>query len=145
MNMTDILNIDNLRDFIYDNSNKKVLIGSRRVGKTSALLVNMFRNSIKERGARDAIYISGYPASIRNAKDMFIEICNDFNITDIIVNQMTPDCFRVQVMGRSTLYFATDKSLDTILRHVRLKDSYIDEPNYLNIDNLLDNISYRTI
>lgn len=145
MNTADILNIDNLRDFIYNNSNKKVLIGSRGVGKTSALLINMFRNSIKEEGARDAIYISGYSTSIKAAKELFIKICNDFNITDIEVYNMNPNCYRITVMGRSTLYFATEKALDTVLRHIRLKDAYIDEPNSLDIDNLLDNINYRTI
>ena len=77
-----LLENESIRNFIYDESPRKLLIGSRRIGKTSALLLNMFRNSTGPL-PRDSFYIVSFSKGINTIKDNLLKICKDFNYKHI--------------------------------------------------------------
>lgn len=140
-----LLENESIRNFIYDESPKKLLIGSRRVGKTSALLLNMFRNSTRP-VPRDSVYITNYSGILTILKDQLLEICNDFNYQDVEATELIRNSYIRIRIGQSNIYLTTSKGFSEVCRHIRFKDAYIDEPNsILDLDGLLDEIEARTI
>lgn len=140
-----LLENESIRNFIYDESPKKLLIGSRRVGKTSALLLNIFRNSTRP-VPRDSVYITNYSGILTILKDQLLEICNDFNYQDVEVTELIRNSYIRIRIGQSNIYLTTRKGFSEVCRHIRFKDAYIDEPNsLLDLDGLLDEIETRTI
>ena len=53
----DLLDKEEIRNFIYDTSNKKLLIGSRRSGKTTSLLLALARNCSNKKDYRPSTFI----------------------------------------------------------------------------------------
>lgn len=140
-----LLENESIRNFIYDESPKKLLIGSRRVGKTSALLLNIFRNSTRP-VPRDSVYITNYSGILTILKDQLLKICNDFNYKDIESTELINNNYIRIKIGQSNIYLTTRKGFSEVCRHIRFKDAYIDEPNsILDLDDLLDEIEARTI
>lgn len=140
-----LLENESIRNFIYDQSPKKLLIGSRRVGKTSALLLNMFRNSTRP-VPRDSVYITNYSGILTILKDQLLEICNDFNYQDVEATELIRNSYIRIRIGQSNIYLTTRKGFSEVCRHIKFKDAYIDEPNsILDLDGLLDEIEARTI
>ena len=126
-----------------DNSNKKVLIGSRRVGKTYALLLNVFRYSTSS--SRDAVYLTHTSSLAKTMSDNLVSICNEYDYpVDVSVMQGRL-CYRVN-LGESNVYFMTWKAFSESFRHLRIRDAYIDEPNYFSdFNSILEEIRYRSL
>lgn len=140
-----LLENESIRNFIYDESPRKLLIGSRRIGKTSALLLNMFRNSTGPL-PRDSFYIVSFSKGINTIKDNLLEICKDFNYKYIEVeNRISKTLIKIKI-GESTIYITSAKEFMNAYRYIRFKDIYIDEPNCIaDLNNLLEEVDMRTI
>lgn len=129
MNPLSLLEVDKLRDFVYDNSNKKLLIGSRGIGKTSTLLLNAFKNATNIDEERDAAVICSHTNIIKIHLEILINICETFNMRYSIRWETGRSACRVTIGDQGTLYLCTRSSIQTLYRHIRVKDVYIDEPN----------------
>ena len=140
-----LLENESIRNFIYDESPRKLLIGSRGIGKTSALLLNMFRNSTGPL-PRDSFYIVSFSKGINTIKDNLLEICKDFNYKYIEVeNRISKTLIKIKI-GESTIYITSAKEFMNAYRYIKFKDIYIDEPNYIaDLNNLLEEIDMRTL
>lgn len=144
MNSIELLNNKDLRNFIYDDSNRKVLIGSRRIGKTSALCYNIIKNSIGL--PRDSVFISGYNASVQCMKDALMNLSSKFDI-QVECNKISGGHIYRVTIEQSNIYLMTWCAFRTSYRHLRVKDVYIDEPiaiTSLNLSELLTEVTYRT-
>ena len=117
-----LLENESIRNFIYDESPKKLLIGSRRVGKTSALLLNIFRNSTRP-VPRDSVYITNYSGILTILKDQLLEICNDFNYQDVEVTKLIRNSYIRIRIGQSNIYLTTRKGFSEVCRHIRFKET----------------------
>ena len=96
-----LLENESIRNFIYDESPRKLLIGSRGIGKTSALLLNMFRNSTGPL-PRDSFYIVSFSKGINTIKDNLLEICKDFNYKYIEVeNRISKALIKIKIGERN--------------------------------------------
>lgn len=143
MNSIELLNNKDLRNFIYDDSNRKVLIGSRRVGKTSALCYNIIKNSISL--PRDGVFISGYSTGVESMKETLMNLSSKFDL-QIECNKISGGRIYRITIEQSNIYLMTWSAFRTSYRHLRVKDIYIDEPNALtvNLRELLTEVEYRT-
>lgn len=140
-----LLENESIRNFIYDESPRKLLIGSRGIGKTSALLLNMFRNSTGPL-PRDSFYIVSFSKGINMIKDKLLEICKDFNYKHVEVeNRISKSLIKIKI-GESTIYITSAKEFMNAYRYIKFKDIYIDEPNYIaDLNDLLEEVNMRTL
>lgn len=75
----DLISNDKIKNFIYDNSNKKLLIGTRRGGKTSSLMLTLAKNCSNKNSSRKSAVIT--PINLKFAVETLEAICNELNIT----------------------------------------------------------------
>lgn len=140
-----LLENESIRNFIYDESPRKLLIGSRGIGKTSALLLDLFRNSTGEL-PRDSFYIVPFSRGIEIIKKGLLEICENFNYKHIKVESQNSKALIKIKIGNSSTYITSAKEFMNTYRYRRFKDIYIDEPNSIaDLDNLLEEIDMRTL
>lgn len=140
-----LLENESIRNFIYDESPRKLLIGSRGIGKTSALLLNLFRNSTREL-PRDSFYIVPFSRGIEIIKKGLLEICENFNYKHIKVESQNSKALIKIKIGNSSTYITSAKEFMNTYRYRRFKDIYIDEPNsIIDLNNLLEEIDMRTL
>lgn len=144
MNSIELLNNTELRNFIYDDSNRKVLIGSRMVGKTTALCYNILKNSISI--PRDSVLITGYSAGVTAMKDTLMNLCNNFDISVQCTKMLGEHVYRINI-EQSNVYIMAWNTFLTSYRHLRVRDIYIDEPNAItaSLDDILTEVDYRTL
>lgn len=144
MNSIELLNNTELRNFIYDDSNRKVLIGSRMVGKTTALCYNILKNSISI--PRDSVLITGYSAGVTAIKDTLMNLCNNFDISVQCTKMLGEHVYRINI-EQSNVYIMAWNTFLTSYRHLRVRDIYIDEPNAItaSLDDILTEVDYRTL
>lgn len=145
MHSMDIFNIDKLRDFIYDDSKKKVLIGSRGIGKTYSLALNMFKNAIKSK-PRESTYIGSSTISLNYVKDIFIKIFNDFGMNkNVNIIELSKSHIKIIIYNKTIINLITVQKLSQD-KYMRLKDVYIDEPNtIIAFNEIMDDILFRTL
>lgn len=144
MNSIELLNNKDIRNFIYDDSNRKVLIASRRMGKTSALCYNIIKNSIGL--PRDSVFLAGHNAPIEYMKDTLMNLSSKFDI-QVECNKISGGRIYRVTIEQSNVYLMTWNAFRTSYRHLRVKDVYIDEPTSItsiNLRELLTEVTYRT-
>lgn len=141
MNVIDILNKDTIRNFIYDNNSKiKILLGSRRVGKTSALCLSTVRD-MQENNECDVLFCCSYVGQKRYILQTIKEICSALDCEYELVNDKV-------IINDNTLYI---KSINEIergdARGLRLKHLKVDEPYFSRraFDDLLSFFKLSTI
>lgn len=121
MQILDLMNTEGIRNFIYDNSKRKVLIGSRRIGKTTALLLDIHRQSYNN---KRMFFFTKINSTNRYIYEDIKNICECFD-TDIEL--ICKNTFYKIKINNSVLYIGTFEALNRMFDNH--DDIYIDEPD----------------
>lgn len=141
MNVMEILSKDTIRNFIYDNNSKiKILLGSRRVGKTSALCLSTIRD-MRSNNECDVLFCCSYSAQKRHILQTIKEICSALDCEYESINDGV-------IINDNRLYIKTINEIERgEARGLRLKHLKIDEPYFSKraLDDLLSLFRVSTI
>lgn len=141
MNVIDILSKDTIRNFVYDDNSKiKILLGSRRVGKTAALCLSTVRD-MQENNECDVLFCCSYVGQKRYILQTIKEICSALDCEyesahdGIIIND-------------NRLYVKTINEIEKgDTRGLRFKHLKVDEPYFSRraFDELLSLFKLSTV
>ena len=139
----DLLDKEEIRNFIYDTSNKKLLIGSRGSGKTTSLLLALARNCSNKKDYRPSTFIVMNSIQIRSHYETLKTICNELGINLTALRMIANNEGMCEIEGNKVKFVTSSKF--NSLKGYKYKDTYIDEPNLItDLNGVLDNVFYRT-
>lgn len=124
MGFMKILSIEPIRNFIYDNNSKiKILLGSRRIGKTVALCFSTLRD-IQIDKESEIVYCCNHQTQLKYIEKTLKDLCliYDYKYKKTSYGLLIED---------STVYLKTiNEILQGDLRGTKLKHLKIDEPSF---------------
>lgn len=123
MNIMNVLNIEPIRDFIYDRKDIKVLIGSRRVGKTASLCFSTIRDMNLDNES-DVLYCCPFNTQKAYIKDTIKNICEIYNYEYEI------DGDRILINDNALYIKSIYQIKNGETRGLKLKHLKVDEPFY---------------
>lgn len=136
-----LLGIKEIRNFIFDTNKKKLLIGSRCTGKTSALLLNLAINSTDRNYPRKSIYVTYSINKIKRDYKILKDICNELEIF-ISDYREYENGILFEIEYSPIKMMVWNKGDYSLWKHA---DNYIDEPNSIcDFNSLLDKIALET-
>ncbi len=123
MSIMNVLSVEPIRDFIYDRKNIKILIGSRRIGKTTSLCFSTIRDMNLDNES-DILFCCSFETQKRYIKETIKKICEIYNYEYEINGDRI-------LINDNALYI---KSIYQIkngeTRGLRLKHLKVDDPFY---------------
>ena len=139
----DLLDQRRNKKFLYMILVIKAIIGSRRSGNTTSLLLALARNCSNKKDYRPSTFIVQNSMQIRSHYETLKTICNELGIDLTALKMITNNEGICEIEGNK-IKFVTSSRFNS-LKGYKYKDTYIDEPNLItDLNDVLDNTFYRT-